>query len=125
MLIFLSINCSKSSNSPAESNNLSGTKWVNNNSVSGLTIVETITFTSATSYTDVAIVTGSSNNTYQGSGTYKYNPPNIVFTINSKDISGTINGNYLYAPSLNGTATTPYSGNTEPNGTATITYVKQ
>ena len=102
--------CSKDSGS--SSNNLAGTSWVSKSTASGLNVVETLQFISSTNFTDVAVITGTTNTTLSSSGTYVYAPPSITLTPTTGSvIKGTINGNNLYAPSL--------------NGTATITYVKQ
>jgi hypothetical protein len=103
--------CSKNNVSPTNTNDLTGTKWVNNSSSGGLNVVETLSFTSASTYSDVAVLTGTTNTTLSGNGTYIYTPPTLIFTINGSSGSATINGNNLYAPSL--------------NGTTVITYIKQ
>lgn len=107
----LTSSCKKDSGSTTNPNDLTGTKWVNNSSASGLTIVETVSFTSASTYTDVAVLTGTTNATQTANGTYVYTPPTLKFTVNGTTGSGTINGNYLYAPSI--------------NGNAVVTYIKQ
>lgn len=105
----LTPSCKKDSGSTTNPNDLTGTKWVNNSSANGLTIVETVSFTSASAYTDVAVVTGTTNATQTANGTYIYTPPTLKFTVNGTTGSGTINGNYLYAPSVNGTTVITYT----------------
>lgn len=93
-------------------NDLTGTNWVNQSSTNGLNVNEKITFTNTSNYTDVLVLTGTTNTTYTMNGTYVYTPPSIKFTPSSgATVTATINGTNLYMPSL--------------NGTATVTYVKQ
>lgn len=94
------------------SGDLSVSSWVNKGSTNGINIVETITFTSPTAFTDVAILTGSTSATLSVSGTYTYSLSTVKFTTTTgTTMTGTINGNNLYAPSA--------------NGNTVVTYVKQ
>lgn len=107
----LTPSCKKDSAS-TNSNDLSGTVWVNRGSTSGINVVETITFTSSTAFTDVAVLTGATNTTLSVSGSYTYSSPTVKFTTTTgTNMSGTINGTNMFAPSA--------------NGSAVVTYVKQ
>lgn len=104
--------CKKDSGSTTNANDLSGTIWVNKATVNNVVMVETISFSSATAVSDITTFNGVVNNTYSGSGTYIYTPPTVKFiSSNGSSKTGSINGNNLYAPSY--------------DGTATVTYVKQ
>lgn len=90
-------------------NDLTGTNWVNQSSTNGLNVNEKITFTNTSNYTDVLVLTGTTNATYTMNGTYVYTPPSIKFTPSSgAAVTATINGTNLYMPSLNGTTTIIY-----------------
>ena len=89
--------CKKDSSNP---NDLSGTVWVNK--VAGTGMVETLTFTSATTFTDV-LVSGTSN--LSVSGTYTYIPPTVKMYNTSGTVTqtGTISGNTFTSSSTSGT----------------------
>lgn len=114
ILIFsvLTPSCKKDSGSTTNPNDLTGTSYLYKVTVNNIAIVETISFSSATAVSDIVTFNGAINNTYSGSGTYAYTPPNIKFiAANNSFKIGTINGNNLYAPSY--------------DGTSTVTFVKQ
>lgn len=84
--------CKKDSNNP---NDLSGTSWLRTGTTgTGLPFKETLSFTSASTYTDAVVVTGTSSGSTIN-GTYTCTFPNLVVSANGSSQNGVIKGNEL------------------------------